>query len=165
MQLSGTLDRMETVMKQQKPSPRIVRISWGRMEIEGLGAGKDFKLYPGGGLPGPAAAAAETAPGAAQGRRLAARRACRTRTGTSPAIVIRRGRHHLPQPAKSRPPFSCSSACRLNPVIRFAIGRRQVTMTDRDEQPVIGSLQSALPANSVLPGGWLDHRRKQRRVA
>src|SRR6516165_3992702 len=40
---------METVMKQQKPSPRIVRISWGRMEIEGLGAGKDFKLYPGGG--------------------------------------------------------------------------------------------------------------------
>ena len=28
---------------------RIVRISWGRMEIEGLGAGKDFKLYPGGG--------------------------------------------------------------------------------------------------------------------
>ena len=36
-------------MKQQKPSPRIVRISWGRMEIEGLGAGKDFKLYPGGG--------------------------------------------------------------------------------------------------------------------
>jgi hypothetical protein len=28
-------------------------------------------------------------------------------------------------------------------VIRFAIGRRQVTMTDRDEQPVIGSLQSA----------------------
>ena len=49
MQLSGTLDRMETVMKQQKPSPRIVRISWGRMEIEGLGAGKDFKLYPGGG--------------------------------------------------------------------------------------------------------------------
>jgi len=49
VQLSGTLDRMETVMKQQKPSPRIVRISWGRMEIEGLGAGKDFKLYPGGG--------------------------------------------------------------------------------------------------------------------
>ena len=22
---------------------------WGRMEVEGLGAGKDFKLYPGGG--------------------------------------------------------------------------------------------------------------------
>jgi hypothetical protein len=32
---------------------------------------------------------------------------------------------------------------RLNPVIRFAIGRRQVPMTDRGEQPVIGSLQSA----------------------
>ncbi len=30
-------------------SPRIRHISWGRMEIDGLGAGKDFKLYPGGG--------------------------------------------------------------------------------------------------------------------
>ncbi len=30
-------------------SPRIVHLSWGRMEIEGVGAGKDFKLYPGGG--------------------------------------------------------------------------------------------------------------------
>jgi hypothetical protein len=31
-------------------SPRVLRISWGRMEVEGLGAGKDFKLYPGGGV-------------------------------------------------------------------------------------------------------------------
>ena len=30
-------------------SPRITHISWGRMEVEGLGRGKDFKLYPGGG--------------------------------------------------------------------------------------------------------------------
>jgi hypothetical protein len=30
-------------------SPRILEVSWGHMEIEGLGAGKDFKLYPGGG--------------------------------------------------------------------------------------------------------------------
>ena len=30
-------------------SPRIAHISWGRMEIEKLGSGKDFKLYPGGG--------------------------------------------------------------------------------------------------------------------
>lgn len=30
-------------------SPRIARISWGRMEIAGVGAGKDFKLWPGGG--------------------------------------------------------------------------------------------------------------------
>ncbi len=36
-------------MKQEKRPPRIARISWGRMEVEGLGAGKDFKLYPGGG--------------------------------------------------------------------------------------------------------------------
>jgi hypothetical protein len=30
-------------------SPRITHISWGRMEVEGLGNGKDFKLFPGGG--------------------------------------------------------------------------------------------------------------------
>ena len=30
-------------------SPRITHISWGRMEVEGVGTGKDFKLYPGGG--------------------------------------------------------------------------------------------------------------------
>jgi hypothetical protein len=32
-------------------SPQILDISWGHMEVEGLGAGKDFKLYPGGGRP------------------------------------------------------------------------------------------------------------------
>jgi hypothetical protein len=30
-------------------SPRISRIAWGEMEIEGLGSGKDWKLWPGGG--------------------------------------------------------------------------------------------------------------------
>ena len=30
-------------------SPRITHVSWGRIEVEGLGTGKDFKLYPGGG--------------------------------------------------------------------------------------------------------------------
>ncbi|GAA0917188.1 hypothetical protein GCM10009557_89270 [Virgisporangium ochraceum] len=30
-------------------SPRIESVSWGRMEVAGLGTGKDFKLYPGGG--------------------------------------------------------------------------------------------------------------------
>jgi hypothetical protein len=30
-------------------SPKILALSWGHMEVEGLGAGKDFKLYPGGG--------------------------------------------------------------------------------------------------------------------
>jgi hypothetical protein len=32
-------------------SPRIVDIAWGRMEVAGLGVGKDFKLHPGGGRP------------------------------------------------------------------------------------------------------------------
>lgn len=38
-------------MSDWKPAPRVVSVSWGRMEIEGLGVGKDFKLYPGGGRP------------------------------------------------------------------------------------------------------------------
>ena len=32
-------------------SPKVLEVSWGHMEIEGLGTGKDFKLYPGGGRP------------------------------------------------------------------------------------------------------------------
>jgi hypothetical protein len=34
---------------QPKRSPRIIDIAWGQMEVEGLGVGRDFKLYPGGG--------------------------------------------------------------------------------------------------------------------
>ena len=30
-------------------SPQIRRLSWGRMEVDGVGVGKDFKLWPGGG--------------------------------------------------------------------------------------------------------------------
>jgi hypothetical protein len=30
-------------------SPRILALSWGKMEIEGVGHGRDFKLWPGGG--------------------------------------------------------------------------------------------------------------------
>ena len=36
-------------MSEEMRSPRILAVSWGRMEVEGIGAGKDFKLYPGGG--------------------------------------------------------------------------------------------------------------------
>ena len=32
-------------------SPRIKSIAWGRMEIENIGVGRDFKLWPGGGRP------------------------------------------------------------------------------------------------------------------
>jgi hypothetical protein len=34
---------------KKRLSPRILDVSWGHMEVEGLGSGKDFKLYPGGG--------------------------------------------------------------------------------------------------------------------
>lgn len=30
-------------------SPKILALSWGHIDVEGLGAGKDVKLYPGGG--------------------------------------------------------------------------------------------------------------------
>jgi hypothetical protein len=36
-------------MGQRGRSPRINGISWGRIEVEDLGAAKDVKLYPGGG--------------------------------------------------------------------------------------------------------------------
>ncbi|WUF75480.1 Mth938-like domain-containing protein [Streptomyces nojiriensis] len=32
-------------------SPRITHLSWGRIEVEGLAPGKDFRLHPGGGRP------------------------------------------------------------------------------------------------------------------
>ena len=40
---------MMATIETVKISPYIAHISWGRMEIDGLGLGKDFKLYPGGG--------------------------------------------------------------------------------------------------------------------
>ncbi len=33
----------------QTQSPLITDLSWGRMTVEGVGGGKDFKLWPGGG--------------------------------------------------------------------------------------------------------------------
>ncbi len=34
---------------QSSQSPQIIDVSWGHMTIEGVGTGKDFKLWPGGG--------------------------------------------------------------------------------------------------------------------
>jgi hypothetical protein len=34
---------------EQPASPKILRIAWGQMEIERIGHGKDFKLWPAGG--------------------------------------------------------------------------------------------------------------------
>jgi hypothetical protein len=36
-------------MRDLHRSPKIAYISWGKMEVEGLGQGRDFKLFPGGG--------------------------------------------------------------------------------------------------------------------
>ena len=35
-------------MDEKPQSPRIGHLSWGRLEVEGQGAFKDAKLYPGG---------------------------------------------------------------------------------------------------------------------
>lgn len=40
------MDRAEPPLA---PSPRILSLSWGSMTVDGLGAGRDFKLWPGGG--------------------------------------------------------------------------------------------------------------------
>jgi hypothetical protein len=47
-----TIDELEfgrVAWEDLHRSPRILDMSWGRMEVEGLGVGKDFKLFPGGG--------------------------------------------------------------------------------------------------------------------
>lgn len=36
-------------MNKLERSPKVLDIAWGCMEVEGLGIGKDFTLYPGGG--------------------------------------------------------------------------------------------------------------------
>lgn len=36
-------------MSDEQRSRRILAVARGRMEVDGIGAGKDFKLYPGGG--------------------------------------------------------------------------------------------------------------------
>jgi len=33
----------------QAASPKILSVKWGKMEVEDIGKGKDFKLWPGGG--------------------------------------------------------------------------------------------------------------------
>lgn len=35
--------------KNNSPSPKILSVKWGRMEVEEIGIAKDFKLWPGGG--------------------------------------------------------------------------------------------------------------------
>lgn len=35
--------------KEQAISPRILSSGWGRIDVDGLGRGRDFKLWPGGG--------------------------------------------------------------------------------------------------------------------
>jgi hypothetical protein len=39
------------VATEAKRPPKVLAISWGSMQVEGLAPGKDFKLYPGGGRP------------------------------------------------------------------------------------------------------------------
>ncbi|MBT8333137.1 MAG: hypothetical protein HKP41_06480 [Desulfobacterales bacterium] len=45
------MDTKDSPIDQPKQSPKIQSLQWGSMEIEGIGSGKDFKLWPGGGRP------------------------------------------------------------------------------------------------------------------
>lgn len=47
--LTPASDESEANMSDKPKSPRIDHVSWGRMEVQGLGRGRDFKLFPGGG--------------------------------------------------------------------------------------------------------------------
>lgn len=42
---------MSDETRAQLHAPRITALAWGRMEVDDIGAGKDFKLWPGGGRP------------------------------------------------------------------------------------------------------------------
>jgi len=37
------------MMERKKLSPKIISVKWGKMEVESLGQGKDYRLWPGGG--------------------------------------------------------------------------------------------------------------------
>ena len=37
------------MIEDESVSPQIKHLSWGHMDVSGVGAGKDFKLWPGGG--------------------------------------------------------------------------------------------------------------------
>ena len=39
----------DTLVTGDLRSPKVLEVSWGHMKVEGIGEGKDFKLYPGGG--------------------------------------------------------------------------------------------------------------------
>ncbi|TFU05577.1 hypothetical protein EUV02_00610 [Polymorphobacter arshaanensis] len=39
----------DPAVRGDKASPRITRLKWGDMKVDGLPAGTDFKLFPGGG--------------------------------------------------------------------------------------------------------------------
>lgn len=45
----GKPEEDKSVNKREAASPRIHSSSWGKMAVDGLGPGKDFKLWPGGG--------------------------------------------------------------------------------------------------------------------
>lgn len=36
---------------EERQAPRIISAGWGKLEVDSLGKGKDFKLWPGGGRP------------------------------------------------------------------------------------------------------------------
>jgi hypothetical protein len=42
--------RLPSTAELENPSPRIISLSWGRIEVEGIGVFRDAKVFPGGAL-------------------------------------------------------------------------------------------------------------------
>lgn len=42
-------EKRQMTQEKMKLSPKILSVKWGKMEVETLGLGKDFRLWPGGG--------------------------------------------------------------------------------------------------------------------
>src|SRR5579859_1184363 len=71
--LPGTLDGMGTAAPHGRRPPRMTRVCWGRMEVEGLGRGRDFKLDAGGGRARDWAETGTLSDGGMHGGRIAGR--------------------------------------------------------------------------------------------
>jgi hypothetical protein len=121
-------------VSQDKRSPKILDVSWGRMNVEGLGVAKDYKLYPGGG-----------------------REWDWTETGTQhvPGIQLADGSYSPMEGA----PLSCRRAwiggCRSMPVLRH-LQERSVRRTRVTETREAVKIYNELADNTAVPGCSTD---------
>ena len=158
------------VMSDGMRSPRILAVSWGRIEVEGIGAGKDFKLYPGGGRECPAPLApdyhkslrGDLPPPALPGSGLGGRRPASPRSGFSavpprvrspravravqlPLSPRRRIRLHGPdEPAQGRSPAYLDRTSVLRVLLHVSGPRRLGTCALRKSETDTGAAAAGM---------------------